>query len=150
MSDVITPDLVDLNLASTDKDSVVRSLAERLQAAGRLTDLEGFLADVRAREAQMPTGLEGGIGIPHCRSVHVTEPTLGFGRSATGVDFGAPDGPADIIFLIAAPEGGDASHMQILAALARRLIHDSFKQGLREAQTPQDVVDLVDKEVLNK
>ena len=86
MSDVITPDLVDLNLASTDKDSVVRSLAERLQAAGRLTDLEGFLADVRAREAQMPTGLEGGIGIPHCRSVHVTEPTLGFGRSARLVE----------------------------------------------------------------
>jgi fructose PTS system EIIA component len=98
----------------------------------------------------MPTGLEGGIGIPHCRSAHVTEPTLGFGRSAAGVDFGAPDGPADIIFLIAAPEGGDASHMKILASLARRLIHDSFKQGLRDARTPQDVVDLVDKEVLSK
>jgi PTS system fructose-specific IIA component len=150
MSDVITPDLVDLDLAAQDKDTAVRSLAERLVAAGRVTDLDGFLADVRAREAQMPTGLEGGIGIPHCRSAHVTEPTLGFGRSATGIDFGAPDGPADIIFLIAAPEGGDASHMKILAALARRLIHDSFKQGLRDAQSPQDVVDLVDKEVLNK
>ena len=150
MSDVITPDLVDLDLAAQDKDTAVRSLAERLAAAGRVTDLEGFLADVRAREAQMPTGLEGGIGIPHCRSVHVNAPTLGFGRSAQGIDFGAPDGPADIIFLIAAPEGGDASHMQILAALARRLIHDSFKQGLRDARSPQDVVDLVDKEVLNK
>ena len=46
-------------------------------ALGRVTDLEGFLADVAAREAQMPTGLDGGIGIPHCRSEHVTEPTLG-------------------------------------------------------------------------
>jgi PTS system fructose-specific IIA component len=149
-SPVISAELVDLNLESTDKDTVVRSLAERLAKAGRVTDLDGFLADVRAREAQMPTGLEGGIGIPHCRSTHVTDPTLGFGRSASGVDFGAPDGPADIIFLIAAPEGGDASHMKILAALARRLIHDSFKQGLRDAQSPQDVVDLVNREVLGQ
>jgi fructose-specific phosphotransferase system IIA component len=149
-SPVITADLVDLDLAATEKDVAVRSLAERLVKAGRVTDLDGFLADVRAREAQMPTGLEGGIGIPHCRSEHVTEPTLGFGRSANGIDFGAPDGPADIIFLIAAPAGGDASHMKILAALARRLIHDSFKQGLRSAKTPQDVVDLVDREVLGQ
>jgi fructose-specific phosphotransferase system IIA component len=149
-SPVITADLVDLDLAATEKDVAVRSLAERLVKAGRVTDLDGFLADVRAREAQMPTGLEGGIGIPHCRSEHVTEPTLGFGRSTTGIDFGAPDGPADIIFLIAAPAGGDASHMKILAALARRLIHDSFKQGLRSAKTPQDVVDLVDREVLGQ
>ena len=150
MADLITPDLVDLDLSATERGDATRSLAERLQAAGRVTDLDQFLADVRAREAQMPTGLEGGIGIPHCRSTHVTDPTLGFGRSASGVDFGAPDGPADIIFLIAAPEGGDASHMKILAALARRLIHDSFKQGLRDAQTPQDVVDLVNREVLGQ
>src|SRR6266496_5723183 len=117
MAEVITADLVDLDLEAGDRHEATRKLAERLVAAGRVTDLEGFLADVRAREAQMPTGLEGGIGIPHCRSAHVTEPTLGFGRSAAGIDFGAPDGPADIIFLIAAPEGGDASHMQILAAL---------------------------------
>src|SRR3954451_23764470 len=117
MSDMITADLVDLDLTADTKEAAARSLAGRLVAAGRVTDLDGFLADVRAREAQMPTGLEGGIGIPHCRSEHVTEPTLGFGRSTAGIDFGAPDGPADIIFLIAAPAGGDASHMKILAAL---------------------------------
>ena len=86
-----------------DEGSAARSLAERMVTVGRVTDLDGFLADVAAREAQMPTGLDGGIGIPHCRSEHVTEPTLAFGRSAAGIDFGAPDGPADLIFLIAAP-----------------------------------------------
>jgi mannitol/fructose-specific phosphotransferase system IIA component (Ntr-type) len=48
-SPVISAELVDLNLESTDKDTVVRSLAERLAKAGRVTDLDGFLADVRAR-----------------------------------------------------------------------------------------------------
>ena len=150
MADLITPDLVDLDLSATERGEATRSLAERLQRVGRVTDLDQFLADVRAREAQMPTGLEGGIGIPHCRSVAVVEPTLAFGRSAQGIDWGAADGPAHLIFLIAAPEGGGAEHMGILASLARRLIHASFKEALMNAPDPEAVVTLVKKEVLGQ
>ncbi|WP_326597313.1 PTS fructose transporter subunit IIABC [Streptomyces sp. NBC_01803] len=136
MSQLITADLVDLDLAATTKETAARSLAERMAAADRVTDLDGFLADVAAREAQMPTGLEGGIGIPHCRSAHVTEPTLAFGRSAAGIDFGAADGPADLIFLIAAPAGADDDHLTILSRLARSLMDPEFAQALRTATDP--------------
>ncbi|MGM9345161.1 PTS fructose transporter subunit IIABC [Streptomyces salinarius] len=131
MSDMITADLVDLDLSADTKEAAARALAERMVALGRVTDLEGFLADVAAREAQMPTGLDGGIGIPHCRSAHVTEPTLAFGRSAAGVDFGAADGPADLIFLIAAPAGADDAHLTILSSLARQLMNAEFTAALR-------------------
>ncbi|WP_210588361.1 fructose-specific PTS transporter subunit EIIC [Streptomyces sp. GESEQ-35] len=131
MSDMITADLVDLDLSADTKEAAARALAERMVALGRVTDLEGFLADVAAREAQMPTGLDGGIGIPHCRSEHVTEPTLGFGRSAAGIDFGAADGPADLIFLIAAPAGADDAHLTILSSLARQLMNTEFTDALR-------------------
>ncbi|MFJ8147015.1 fructose-specific PTS transporter subunit EIIC [Streptomyces sp. NPDC096048] len=131
MSDMITADLVDLDLSADTKEAAARALAERMVAQGRVTDLDGFLADVAAREAQMPTGLDGGIGIPHCRSEHVTEPTLAFGRSAAGVDFGAADGPADLIFLIAAPAGADDAHLTILSALARQLMNAEFTAALR-------------------
>ncbi|MEW2050628.1 fructose-specific PTS transporter subunit EIIC [Streptomyces sp. NPDC005476] len=133
MSDMITADLVDLDLSVETKEAAARSLAERMVALGRVTDLEGFLADVAAREAQMPTGLDGGIGIPHCRSAHVTEPTLAFGRSAAGIDFGAADGPADLIFLIAAPAGADDAHLTILSSLARQLMNADFTDALRSA-----------------
>jgi PTS system fructose-specific IIA component len=148
--ELITTDLVDLDLKAGDRGEATAHLAGLLAAAGRVTDLDGFLADVRAREAQMPTGIEGGIGIPHARSRFVTAPTLGFGRSTAGVDFGADDGPAHLIFLIAAPEGGGSDHMTILASLARRLVHRSFREALLEAVDPQAIVDLVDKEVLGK
>ncbi|MFF0167164.1 PTS fructose transporter subunit IIABC [Streptomyces prasinus] len=131
MSEMITADLVDLDLSADTKEAAARALAERMVALGRVTDLEGFLADVAAREAQMPTGLDGGIGIPHCRSEHVTEPTLAFGRSAAGIDFGAADGPADLIFLIAAPAGADDAHLTILSSLARKLMNAEFTDGLR-------------------
>lgn len=144
---LITADLVDLDLPSADRRTAVAALAQRLVKAGRVTDLDRFLADVEAREAQMPTGLEGGIGIPHCRSAAVTAPSLAFGRSTGGVDFGAEDGPARLVFLIAAPEGGDTDHMTVLAALARRLVRKAFKAELLGATDPGHVADYIQKEV---
>ncbi|MFJ5026845.1 fructose-specific PTS transporter subunit EIIC [Streptomyces sp. NPDC088560] len=143
MSDMITADLVDLDLSADTKEAAARALAERMVAQGRVTDLEGFLADVAAREAQMPTGLDGGIGIPHCRSAHVTEPTLAFGRSAAGIDFGAPDGPADLIFLIAAPAGADDAHLTILSSLARQLMNTEFTSALRAASDAETTAALI-------
>ncbi|MET9539576.1 fructose-specific PTS transporter subunit EIIC [Streptomyces sp. NPDC006553] len=143
MSRMITADLVDLDLSADTKEAAARSLAERMVALGRVTDLDGFLADVAAREAQMPTGLDGGIGIPHCRSAHVTEPTLAFGRATEGVDFGAPDGPADLIFLIAAPAGADDAHLTILSSLARHLMNEEFTRALRAAASPAEAAALI-------
>ncbi|MCY0961143.1 PTS fructose transporter subunit IIABC [Streptomyces sp. H27-H5] len=143
MSEMITPELVDLDLTADSKEAAARELARRMLSLGRVTDLDGFLADVAAREAQMPTGLEGGIGIPHCRSAHVTAATLAFGRSVAGVDFGAPDGPADLIFLIAAPAGADDAHLSILSSLARRLMRPEFVAALRAATTPAEAAALV-------
>ncbi|MEU6767145.1 fructose-specific PTS transporter subunit EIIC [Streptomyces sp. NPDC046853] len=145
MSEMITAELVDLEIdrSAGTKEAAARALAERMVALGRVTDLEGFLADVAAREAQMPTGLDGGIGIPHCRSAHVTEPTLAFGRSAAGIDFGAPDGPADLIFLIAAPAGADDAHLTILSSLARQLMDEEFTGALRGASDPASAAALI-------
>lgn len=143
MSDLITADLIDLDLHGADRHEATAVLAGLLAAAGRVTDVDGFLADVRAREEQMPTGIEGGIGIPHARSAHVTAPSLAFGRAAQGIDFGAEDGPADLVFLIAAPEGGGSEHMTILASLARKLIHADFKTALREAPDAEAVAALI-------
>ncbi|MFD8296926.1 fructose-specific PTS transporter subunit EIIC [Streptomyces bauhiniae] len=143
MSEMITADLVDLDLSAESKEAAARALAERMVAKGRVTDLDGFLADVAAREAQMPTGLDGGIGIPHCRSEHVTEPTLAFGRSAAGIDFGAADGPADLIFLIAAPAGADDAHLTILSSLARQLMNAEFTDALRGVSDAETAAALV-------
>lgn len=148
MTSLISTSLVDLALEAGDKDAATARLAELMQAQGRVTDLDVFLSDVRAREQQMPTGLEGGIGIPHARSDAVTEPTVAFGRSTAGVDYGAADGPAHLIFLIAAPTGGGDAHLKVLAALARRLVHASFKDALLQAGDAQDVVDLFEREVV--
>jgi PTS system fructose-specific IIA component len=145
---ITTADLVELELpAGIDSTLATTILAERLAASGRVTDKDGFLADVRAREEQMATGLEGGIGIPHARSAHVAQASVAFGRSAEGVDFGAGDGPATLIFLIAAPDGAGADHMKILGSLARKLIHAEFKDGLRDAPDATSAATIINEGV---
>ncbi|MER2133737.1 MAG: fructose-specific PTS transporter subunit EIIC [Arthrobacter sp.] len=145
MSELITPDLVtlDQNLGGT-RESVIRHLAEKVAAAGRASSLEELFGDAMAREQKTATGVPGGIAIPHCRSAAVTQASLAMARLKPPVDWGAKDGPADIVFFIAAPEGADQEHLQLLAKLARSLIKKDFTGALRSAETPQAIVELVD------
>ena len=142
---IIDTDLVALDVdAGSDKEAVIGRLAALLADAGRADDAVGLLQGALAREAQSATGLPGGIAIPHCRSAAVGTPSIGFARLRPPVDFGASDGPADLVFLIAAPEGGGAEHMKLLTSLARALVRPDFVQSLREAPTAEAVVALVD------
>jgi fructose PTS system EIIBC or EIIC component len=143
-SSIINADIVLLDVdAGTDKESIIARLAHQLADAGRATDGDGLITAIMAREAQSATGLPGGIAIPHCRSPHVKSASIGFARLTPGVDFGAPDGPADLVFMIAAPESGGAEHMKLLSSLARALVRPYFVESLRNASTAEDVVALV-------
>ncbi|WP_197383331.1 PTS fructose transporter subunit IIABC [Mycolicibacterium mengxianglii] len=133
--------------AGADKEAVIGRLAEQLAAAGRANDAEGLRGAAMAREGQSATGLPGGIAIPHCRSPYVDFPTIGFARLSPKVDFGAPDGPADLVFLIAAPESGGQEHMKLLSSLARALVRPDFVASLRAASSAEEVVGLVDQVV---
>jgi len=132
------------NGAGPDKVSVIGRLATALSDAGRVNDSQTLIDAAMAREAQSATGLPGGIAIPHCRSNAVLTPSIGFARLSPGADFGAPDGPADLVFLIAAPDGAGAQHMKLLSGLARALVRPEFVASLRAARTAGDVVALVE------
>lgn len=144
MSDLITADLVllDENLGDTRFD-VIAKLAQAVVNAGRATDFEQLYAAAEARESKTDTGIPGGIAIPHCRSAAVTEPTLAMARPNPAVSFGAKDGPADLIFFIAAPDGADQAHLKLLSTLARSLMKKSFTASLREASSAEEIVELV-------
>lgn len=144
MAELMSVELVSLDVdLGKDKDAVIAALASVVVEAGRASDVAQLRTDLRAREAKSATGMKDGIAIPHCRSAAVTEPTLAFARLAPGIDFGAKDGPADLVFLIAAPDGGGNAHLQILAKLARSLVKAEFTDALRAAATPDDVLAIV-------
>ena len=146
---LIIPELVRLDaLPGSSKKDVIEYLAEVVASAGRADTPEGLAGDAIAREETAPTGIPGGIAIPHCRSPHVLAPSLGFARLAEAVDFGAADEQAaDLVFMIAAPAGADDVHLQLLAKLARGLMNTEFTDALRKATTEEEVARLVTEQV---
>ncbi|CCQ16731.1 Phosphotransferase system, fructose-specific [Rhodococcus sp. AW25M09] len=142
---IIAEDLIllDADLGES-KAAVIERLAGVLASAGRATETDALRDAALARESQSATGLPGGIAIPHCRSEAVTSASLGFARLNPKVDFGAPDGPADLVFLIAAPAGAGSAHMKLLSSLARALVKPEFVTSLRNASSAAEIVTLVD------
>ncbi|MFJ6077529.1 fructose-specific PTS transporter subunit EIIC [Pseudarthrobacter sp. NPDC092419] len=151
MTQLITTELVELdqNLGNSP-EAVIRHLASKVAAAGRASEVEGLFTDAYAREQKTATGIPGGIAIPHCRSAAVTEPALAMARLNPKVDFGAKDGPADLVFFIAAPDGADQEHLKLLSKLARSLIKRDFTAALRAASSREEIVALVDGALADK
>ena len=146
---LIIPELVALDAdAGPGKEDVIEFLAATVAGAGRASSPDGLAADAKKRESTAPTGIPGGIAIPHCRSAHVLAPSLGFARLAEPVDFGAADGQAaDLVFMIAAPDGADDFHLQLLAKLARGLMQSDFTDALRQAADAEEVARIVTGQV---
>ena len=140
---LIIPQLVSLDEPlGTDKNQVITALARKIAASGRAAET-GLINDLMAREAQSVTGMPGGIAIPHCRSKAVTVGSLAFARLKEPVDFGAKDGPADLVFMIAAAEGQGQAHLKLLQKLARKLVDKDFLAGLRSVESGQQAAQII-------
>lgn len=133
--DVLDDRSIDLNFEAADKSAAIAKLTDLLDAAGAVVDKAEYIAKVQAREQEYSTGLGMGIAIPHGKTDAISRPAVAFGRSATGIDWGADDGSlAHLIFIIGVPEAqAGQAHLRILAALSRRLVHADFRNALMEA-----------------
>ena len=146
IDDITNANLVALDLEVADRWAAIDALADLLNADGRLSDQSTYVEAVRKREEDTGgTAMEMGIAIPHAKSSGVTQAGVAFLRTREPIDFG--DEKADLIFLIAAPEGEHNIHVTVLSQLARRLVHERFRGALRSATTPEEVVDLMRQEV---
>lgn len=149
IDDVITTDLMILDLDATERDAAIEQMAQPLEDTGRVTDRMAYVRAVQEREQEGGgTGMEMGVAIPHAKSEAVTRASVVFARSQRGVDFGGDaEVPSTLLFLIAAPAGSEDLHVTLLSRLARRLIHESFRQRLHDADSPDAVMQVLRDEV---
>ena len=146
IDDITSTNLVTLDLEVADQWAAIDALADLLDRDGRLSDRDAYAEAVYAREKETGgTAMEMGIAIPHAKSAGVSQAGVAFGRAHSPLDYG--DEKADLIFLIAAPEGEHNLHVTVLQQLARRLVHESFRTSLRQASTPDEVVELMREQI---
>ena len=146
IDDITSTNLVALDLEVAGQWAAIDALADLLDKDGRLSDRDAYAEAAHAREKETGgTAMEMGIAIPHAKSAGVSQAGVAFGRTSTPLDYG--EEKADLIFLIAAPEGEHDLHVTVLQQLARRLVHESFRTSLREASTPEEVVELMREQI---
>ncbi|WP_405257731.1 fructose-specific PTS transporter subunit EIIC [Ligilactobacillus murinus] len=149
--DLLMTDLMIMDLKAATKNEVIDEMVHNLFVKGIIDDEELYKKDILKREAESSTGMGEGIAIPHAHDTAVKKPAVMFARSVNGVDYQSMDGqPAHLFFMIAAPEGGDNTHLQALAALSQVLMNPDVVNALKAADTPQKVQDIFAKAVAQK
>ncbi|RST03091.1 PTS fructose transporter subunit IIC [Streptomyces sp. WAC07149] len=145
LSGYLTERTVRTELASDTKEAAIREMAEMLASTGNVRDVDELVRVALAREAQGTTGLGESIAIPHAKTDAVVRPTVGFARSAEGIEWGALDGTkARLVFMISVPEAaaGD-EHLRILALLSRKLMDADFRERLQSAPDGPAVLEVL-------
>ena len=140
INDILLKELMIMDLQATTKEGVIDEMIAGLSTNGIINDAAVYKEGIMKRESQTSTGLGDGIAMPHAKNKAVIKPAVVFAKSAAGVDYASLDGqPAHLFFMIAAPEGANNVHLEVLASLSRLLINPDFTSSLKKAQTPEEV-----------
>lgn len=149
--DLLMTDIMIMDLDASTKAEVIDEMVHNLYEHGIIDNEEVYKKDILKREAEGSTGMGDGIAIPHAHDEAVKKPAVMFAHSVKGVDYQSMDGqPAHLFFMIAAPEGGDNTHLKALAALSQVLLDPAVVSALKAADTPQKVQDIFAKAVDKK
>lgn len=148
--DLLDDKSIRLNAEVHSKKEVLDTLVDLMDASGKLNDIETYRKGVYAREEEGSTGIGEGIAIPHCKSAAVNQAGLAAMVALKGVEFDSLDGePANLFFLIAAPDTADNVHLDVLSHLSVLLMDPDFTGKLREAETVEEfkkVIEMAENE----
>lgn len=148
--DLLKIGAIELNTSVATKDDAINKLVSLHETVGNLADAKAYKEAILLREEQGTTAIGEGIAVPHAKSDSVKVPGLSAITVKGGVDYESPDGkPSDILFMIAAPMDGDL-HLEILSRLMVMLMEPEFCNALRNAQTPEEFLQIIDKKETEK
>ena len=149
ITNFISKKSIALNVHPTDKNEAIDMLVDLLMTAGTIKDKALVKRDILKREAQGSTGLANGLATPHAQNNSVKKPSISIITVPEGVEFNSLDNkPARLLILFAAPEKADDNSMTQMGRLAVLLMDETFKESLIKAETPADVIKIIDaKEV---
>ena len=133
---------ISCSLKGNTKQEIIEELSAMLSNSGCVTDGKLLVADMKARDEAMSTGIGKGIAIPHARTDGVSEICVAIGIKKDGIDFGSLDGlPSRIFVMIASPASKSGPQMRVMAALTGALSKDDVRSGILAAETPAQVME---------
>jgi mannitol/fructose-specific phosphotransferase system IIA component (Ntr-type) len=148
LKDFIVSDAIVHDIQATNRDGAIRELVESLAKSGTLPAdaAEEVIAALIKREHNGSTGFGKGVAVPHTKHGKVKQMAGTIGRSAAGIDFSALDHqPVYSIVLLLSPENQPQQHLQAMNIVFSNLQKDTFRRFLRQADTREKIVDLIEE-----
>lgn len=143
--DLLQAEAIAIGGQPADKAAAIAQLVDLHDGAGNLNDKEAYKAAIIAREQQGTTAVGEGIAIPHAKTDATKRAALAAMTVPEGVDYGAFDGPSNLLFMIAAPDDGGDTHLEVLSRLMTILMDIDFRQELMGAASPEEFLAIVDR-----
>lgn len=146
ITELLKKDGVSLGVRVDSKDAAINYLVDLHAKVGNITDKAIFKEGIVKREESGSTAIGEGIAIPHAKNKAVTKAGLAAMTVPEGVDYNSLDGqPTNLIFMIAAPEGGSDVHLEVLSRLSMLLIDEDFRKELLASKNVDEFLKVCDK-----
>ncbi len=147
LTDILAESSIVADLQASEKTEVLEHLVEAVMTTHPELGTQEILDVLLEREKLGSTGIGDGIAIPHGKSANVTQIISGFGLSKEGIDFDSLDGkPANLFFLLVAPENSVGVHLKMLARISRMLKNSDFQKKLLQANSQQEIYQVISDE----
>lgn len=143
--DLLRPESISLNASPKSKSEAIDMLVDLQVNGGCISDKDEYKKGIIAREEHGSTAVGEGIAIPHAKNKGVKAPSLAAMTVPEGVDYEAlDDEPSNLLFMIAAPEGGGDVHLDVLAKLMTILMDEDFRVKLLAAKDKSEFLKIID------
>lgn len=144
VKDIVDLKTVTTNLKATTKESALQELSELLKDNNYISDIDGFMKDVYAREAEGQTGIGNFVAIPHGKSEFVSKNGVAIGITENEIPWESlDDHGAKVVILFAVGNDMEAAkeHLKLLSLFARKLGKDKVVAKLLNSEIAEDVVE---------
>lgn len=143
LSDFMRSELVFLDVEARSKVDIFRKIVKGMARSKVINHPEAFLDEIIERENQAPTCIGRGIALPHTRTIFVNKPIIAFARTRGAVAFSnRPTDNVEFVFLMGTPKNDPNTYLRILGKLCKLLRDQKFRNSLRKAVEPNQILDL--------
>lgn len=141
--DILSENTISFNVEAKNKEQLLDEMMELVSKSSKVLDKDKAKKEILQRESIMSTGVGKGIALPHAKTNTVTDSIGALAVLKNKVDYNSLDSkPVDIVFLLLGKEKNVGTHLLLLSKISRLMNNEEVKQKIKNAGTPDKVLEI--------
>lgn len=142
-ADILDIKNIKVNVDVKNRDDALKYLADLAVTNNLANDSQKVFTSYQAREKEGSTGMNDGFAIPHAQSDAINKSSMLVLKLKNPIDWHSLDGKKiDTVISFLIPQVDSNERLKYLSNTAKLLTHKDFIAALKQANTPQAIMDL--------